>query len=99
MCLGMDLVDQGMFLVMARLLWAFDFNRAIDEVTGQEIVPDMDDVCTGLFTLPNPFKADIVPRDALRAQKIQQGWTRASEELLDENNQWKEIPVKAPRRD
>ncbi|RYP13624.1 hypothetical protein DL767_010634 [Monosporascus sp. MG133] len=93
MCLAMNLVDQSLFLAISRLLWAFDFKRAIDVTTQQEIVPDMDDLFDGLFTMPNPFRANIVPRGQARAQSIQEDWHKTSAELLDGDMQWKDVPV------
>ncbi|XXG96065.1 hypothetical protein Hte_002342 [Hypoxylon texense] len=92
MCLAMNLVDQSLFLAISRLLWAFDFNRAIDQKTKEEIIPDMEDLASGLFTMPNPFRARIVPRDQSRIDRIRQDWLQASEELLDQDMQWREVP-------
>lgn len=97
MCLAMNLVDQSLFLVMARLLWAFDFKRAVDDETGLDIVPDMDDLQFGLFVLPKPFPANIVPRTADRAQRIRAEWDQAAGELLDENLQWRTKPQSTPQ--
>ncbi|CAJ2505669.1 Uu.00g130630.m01.CDS01 [Anthostomella pinea] len=93
MCLATNLVDQFLFLAISRLLWSFDFKRAIDEKTKQEIIPDMNDLAKGLFTMPSPFKANILPRYGARAQRIREDWSNASKELLDDGSQWKEIPV------
>lgn len=90
MCLAMNLVDQSLFLVMARLLWALDFNRAVDQETGLEIVPDMNDLQFGLFVMPNPFAANIVPRSAPKARRIREEWDLTAGTFLDENLQWKE---------
>ncbi|KAJ8123116.1 hypothetical protein ONZ43_g856 [Nemania bipapillata] len=98
MCLAMNLADQFMFLAIARLLWAFDFNRAVDGKTMQEIIPDMESLSNGLFTMPHPFAADIKPRCGKRAEQIREAWQRAKTELLDQDLQWKEIPV-SPLKD
>ena len=37
---------------ISRLLWAFDFKRAVDPVTKLEIFPNMDDLADGAFTQP-----------------------------------------------
>jgi hypothetical protein len=81
-----------MFLAIARLLWAFDFKRAVDEKTKQEIVPDMEDLTAGLFAMPEPFKANIIPRDRAKSQRIVEEWQKVSVELLDKDMQWKEAP-------
>jgi len=90
-CQGIHIADRSLFLAISRLLWAFDFNRAVDEVTKQEIVPDMSDLSDGLFVLPNPFKANIIPRDANKTQRVREEWAPMSN-LLDEESQWKTVP-------
>jgi hypothetical protein len=87
----MHIADRSLFLAISRLLWGFDFRRAVDEATGKEIVPDMDDITEGLFVLPKPFKANIVPRDAAKAARVREEWAKM-EELLDGELQWKNVP-------
>ncbi|KAF2685185.1 cytochrome P450 [Lentithecium fluviatile CBS 122367] len=91
MCQGMHIADRSLFLAMSRTLWAFDFKRAIDEKTGQEIIPDENNVVDGLFMCPKPFAANIVPRSANKVARVEQ---EASEvmKLLDEGLQWKTVP-------
>lgn len=91
LCQGMHIADRSLFLAISRLLWAFDFKRAIDPETGKEIVPDMNDITEGLFVLPKPFKANIVPRTAAKAARVREEWGKM-EELLDGDLQWKAVP-------
>ncbi|KAG8164286.1 hypothetical protein KVR01_006204 [Diaporthe batatas] len=97
MCLAMNLVDQSLFLVISRLLWGLDFNRAVDPATGLEIVPDMEDLQFGLFVMPKPFPADIKPRSADRAQQIRDYWQQEAEKNLDGDLQWKAVPQTSPQ--
>ena len=90
-CQGMHIADRSIYLAISRLLWAFDFKRAVNSQTGEEIIPDMDDIADGMMSLPRPFKANIVPRDAYRAQCIRDEWMEISK-LLDAEAQWKEVP-------
>ncbi|RDW79387.1 hypothetical protein BP6252_04025 [Coleophoma cylindrospora] len=90
-CQGMHIADRSLFLAISRLLWAFDFNRAIDETTKQEIVPDSADVSDGLFIMPNPFRANIVPRNESKVTLLRREWAQM-QELLDEEMQWKTVP-------
>jgi len=92
LCQGMHIVDRSMFLAISRLLWAFDFRRARDEITGEEIIPDMDDLTDGMFMLPRPFKSNIVPRDEAKARAINDEWQKVKRDLLDKDLQWKEAP-------
>ncbi|KAI0134463.1 cytochrome P450 [Xylariales sp. AK1849] len=91
LCQGMHIADRSLYLAIARLLWAFDFHRSIDEKTGQEIVPDMKDLTEGLFVLPKPFKVDIVPRSSSKASCVREEWSKMTD-LLDGDSQWKAVP-------
>ncbi|KAI8956210.1 cytochrome P450 [Xylaria longipes] len=66
-CQGMHIADRSIFLAISRLLWAFDFKRAVDSQTNEEKIPDMDDLADRIMSLPNPFPADIVPRNSYKA--------------------------------
>lgn len=90
-CLGMHIADRSMFLGISRLLWAFDFKRAIDPETKLEIVPDQDNLLDGVFILPKPFKADIRPRSERKAERVREEWEGAKG-LLDGDGQWKAVP-------
>ncbi|RWA04264.1 hypothetical protein EKO27_g10840 [Xylaria grammica] len=90
-CQGMHIADRSIFLAISRLLWAFDFNRATDPETGEEIIPDMNDLAEGIMALPNPFPSDIQPRSPGKAAVIQEKWTEVSK-LLNEEQQWEVVP-------
>ena len=83
---------------MARTLWAFDLNRAVDPGTGQEIIPDVDNIEDGLFICPSPFTANILPRSQERAMAVQEEW-KSMVELLDDRMQWKTVPEGLKWRD
>jgi hypothetical protein len=90
-CQGMHIADRSIYLAISRLLWAFDFKRAVDPETKKEIVPDMDDLADGMMSLPHPFQANIVPRNAYKAQCVRDEWADVAK-LLDAEAQWKEVP-------
>ena len=90
-CQGMHIADRSVFLAMSRLLWAFDFHRAVDLKTGQELIPDMSNLADGMMSFPNPFPTDIRPRNAFKAEYIRQEWDQMLR-LLDEQEQWKAVP-------
>ena len=50
----MHAVERSMFLVIARLMWAFDIRRATDD-DGNKIVPDQDDLVGGFLMQPRRF--------------------------------------------
>ncbi|KFA67216.1 hypothetical protein S40285_06288 [Stachybotrys chlorohalonatus IBT 40285] len=89
-CQGMHIADRSVFLAISRLLWAFDFNRALDH-EGNEIIPDMNDMADGIMMLPKPFSADIRPRNGTKAESIKQEWGQMLQ-MLDEDQQWKKVP-------
>ncbi|KAI0861227.1 cytochrome P450 [Xylaria cubensis] len=90
LCQGMHIADRTMFLAIARVLWAFDLRRATDKKTGEEVVPEMDDLTSGLFAEPMPFQAAIIPR-AGKVARVREEW-RKMQSLLDDNMQWKAVP-------
>lgn len=93
MCQGIHIAERSLFLAVSRLLWAFDFQRAVDPATGREIpLSDADDLQGGMFVMPRPFQARIIPRDDEKARIVNEAWKEASENFLDENLQWKSVP-------
>jgi hypothetical protein len=89
-CQGMHIADRSLFLSISRLLWAFNFEKAVDG-QGREIVPDQDDLTEGFLVQPSPFPAKIIPRSETHAQAIRKEWD-GCQTLLDESQQWKEVP-------
>ncbi|KAL2402864.1 Cytochrome P450 monooxygenase [Exophiala dermatitidis] len=77
-CSGQPLAEQGLFLSLATLLWAFDIKPGLDE-NGNEVKLDIYAYTKSENTRPEPFKArfiprtkgieDIIRREAARAQK------------------------------
>jgi len=79
-CSGQGLAEQGTFLSIARLLWAFNIQKALDD-RGEEIPVDIFDYTNGLNMRPRPFKCRFTPRgEAVRATVEAEG-KRALEEL------------------
>ncbi|ORY59540.1 cytochrome P450 [Pseudomassariella vexata] len=90
-CQGMHIADRSLFLAISRLLWGFDFQRAVDKETGQQTIPDMDDWAEGVMMFPKPFATKIQPRSAYTAACVRQEWAQI-EKLLDGQRQWKLVP-------
>ncbi|OTB10567.1 hypothetical protein K445DRAFT_308698 [Daldinia sp. EC12] len=90
-CQGMHIADRSVFLAISRLLWAFDFQRAIDPDANQEIIPGTNDFTEGLMVFPRPFPAKIIPRDDGKVRTIREEWEQVSK-LLDGQSQWKTVP-------
>ncbi|KAL7787173.1 cytochrome P450 [Trichoderma ceciliae] len=98
LCQGMHIADRSLFLAISRTLWAFDLKRPVDKMTGEEIIPDVDNIKDGLFISPMPFAADIMPRSENRATAIKKEWESVAE-LLDDNMQWNSVPEGLKWRD
>ncbi|KAI1363146.1 cytochrome P450 [Xylaria arbuscula] len=91
LCQGMHIADRNLYLAISRLLWAFEFKRPIDKSTGQEIIPNVEDLTEGLIVCPKPFAANIYPRSSLKAEIIRSEWSKMKG-LLDDDLQWKSVP-------
>ncbi|KAI0164381.1 cytochrome P450 [Hypoxylon sp. FL1284] len=93
LCQGMHIADRSLFLAIARMLWAFDFERAVDQLTGEEIVPDMEELIpeAGLLVQPKPFQAIIKPRSEWKASQVKEEWHKMTK-LLDKDMQWETVP-------
>ncbi|RYC56736.1 hypothetical protein CHU98_g9465 [Xylaria longipes] len=71
-CLGMHIAERSLFIAIARMMWAFEFHPEKDS-QGNDVLPDGETLTEGLSVRPQRFKAQIVPRDADRAQMIGSG--------------------------
>lgn len=89
-CQGMHIADRSLFLGIARLLWAFNIERAVD-ANGHEVVPDPNELTQGFIVHPKPFPAKITPRSEHHAELVRKEWEEC-QVLLDEDKQWKEVP-------
>jgi hypothetical protein len=90
-CQGMHIADRSLFLAIARLLWAFNFDRVVSAESGKPIIPDAEDITEGIMSIPSPFPVHIVPQSTKRAEAVAAAWSQATD-LLDEHGQWKVVP-------
>lgn len=61
-CVGYNFANQVLFIQMAMMLWAFNFEAPLDD-SGKPIVPDRSaTIDAGVVVLPAPFKTKITPR-------------------------------------
>lgn len=85
-CPGLHLADRNMFVAMAKLLWAFNFEKFIDPVTGEVTEPDSDIVTgynsNGLVMFAYPFKLKVTPRSEARRETIMHEFARAKSEVF-----------------
>ncbi|KIW46589.1 uncharacterized protein PV06_02254 [Exophiala oligosperma] len=72
-CAGYNLAENSLFILTARLLWAFDVKAPIDQTTGEPLEYDLWDFpATNMFG-PNQFRAEFKVRDAGRREQILAG--------------------------
>lgn len=90
-CQGMHIADRSIYLAISRLLWAFDFRRAVHPETVREVIPDMNDLAEGAMMFPSPFPADIRPRSPAKAASVRREWDQVAK-LLDRDGQWETVP-------
>lgn len=86
-CSGRNIARNGLFIHMAKLLWAFDVEVGISEITDER--ERVDDLAgsEGFVFIPKPFKAFFRPRDQRARDLIEkQGSTHGIDhaELLDQ---------------
>lgn len=80
-CPGMHLAENSLFITLAKILWAFRIEPPLD-ANGHELPVDLSDEAyePGVNTLPKPFKARFIPRNARRAEVIQAEWAQAEKD-------------------
>jgi hypothetical protein len=92
LCQGMHIAERSLFLAIARLVWAYSFEKARDS-NGQPVTPDTEDLVGGLTVTPAAFKAIITPRSKEKAGIITKDWKYCEDVLLDpQTKQWKNVP-------
>lgn len=89
LCSGTHIAERSMFFAIARMLWAFNLDKAVD-TEGREITPDQDALTDGFLVQPVPFPAKITPRSEKHADIVREAWQEA-QELLDRDKQWAKI--------
>jgi hypothetical protein len=57
--------------MLARLLWAFRIEHAVDEVTGEKIEIDTEAYEEKLITGPKPFRVQFTPRSQQHVRVIE----------------------------
>ncbi|CAK7222846.1 hypothetical protein SBRCBS47491_005001 [Sporothrix bragantina] len=73
-CSGQALAEQGVWITIARLLWAYNISKYRDPVTKKEEDVDIFAFTNGLNMRPQPFRCSIVPRsDEIRETLEREG--------------------------
>ena len=83
-CQGSQIAEDSLFIVCARMLWAFDFQPSRDGTTGSPLIPDiLDEEGTwteGLISLPRIFPVNFVPRSEATADIIRKRYAEVQSE-------------------
>jgi hypothetical protein len=92
MCQGMHIAERSLLMGVARMLWAFNFERPTDE--NENLIPvDIDDLVGGLTVQPRDFEVKILPRTKDKADLLRQTWKDVERDLLDPvTKQWIQVP-------
>ncbi|KAH7047314.1 putative cytochrome P450 [Macrophomina phaseolina] len=85
-CPGQHVAEQGLFLAVARWLWAFDTEKCGD----MEV--DLDAYRPGIVACLENFEATVKPRSAEKAALAEKFWSMDKAEFLDERGQWCKSP-------
>ncbi|KAK1480709.1 hypothetical protein CTAM01_14271 [Colletotrichum tamarilloi] len=80
-CPGMHLAENSLFITLAKILWAFKIEPALDP-NGKELPIDLSDEAyePGINTLPKPFKVRFTSRNNRRAEVLKSEWFQAERE-------------------
>lgn len=79
-CTGQHVATNSLFINIARLLWAFNIEHAVDE-SGKQIEADPLGYTQGFNSGPLPFKARFVPRNAERRAAVDKAWASAEKDV------------------
>lgn len=77
-CSGMHVADNSLFILFAKLLWAFDILPPLD-ANGKPMPVNLSDdqFILGAVTMPKPFRCRFVPRNAEVEKTLVREWEEA----------------------
>lgn len=80
-CPGIHLAENGLFLAVANLIWAYEFRPPL-QADGQEMRLNLSDEAfhDGAIRIPKPYEVRIIPRNASRLALVKSTWQKAKEE-------------------
>lgn len=80
-CPGIHLAENGLFLAVANIIWAYEFRPLLSE-DGEMIKLDVGDAAflDGAIRIPKPYKIRIIPRNKKRLDLVKDTWERAKKD-------------------
>lgn len=85
-CPGLHLAENSMYIVTAKLLWAFEIRPPMGANNEEEAMDVSDQAYEpGVNTLPKPFRVRFIPRNKNREETLVEEWKRAEGEAASEN--------------
>lgn len=78
-CTGQHVSTNSMFIIVARLLWTFDFRHAAEN--GKRVEIDDMAFTSGFNSRPEPFKVDFVPRSGHVQDVVRREWVSADKDI------------------
>lgn len=79
-CTGQHVSANSMFIIIARLLWTFNFKHAVDE-NGRRIEIDDMAFTSGFNSRPEPFKMQFEARDKQKRVAVESEWQNADKNI------------------
>ncbi|KAI0551784.1 O-methylsterigmatocystin oxidoreductase [Xylaria curta] len=78
LCPGMHFAVNSLYIGLAKILWAFEIKRPVDE-NGKEIELDVSDegYMDGRFTVPKPYRLRFIPRSPEIEKIVRRDWAEA----------------------
>ena len=84
LCPGIHLAERNLFAALAKLLWAFSFEKEVDE-NGRVMEPDTNYATgwnEGLVTCTKNFPCRVVPRSPERVETIMREFAQAEADVF-----------------
>ena len=79
-CTGRHIARNSLFLLMARILWAFDIEAPLGK-DGKPVPVDDMAFGSGLVSSPDPFEAVFVPRSLKAKEVVEREWLGTEKKL------------------
>jgi hypothetical protein len=71
-CLGKQMAQNSLFIVIARILWAYNISHCY--VNGKKVSVDSLDTAQTIINGPSPFEASFSIRSPAHQRIVEQGW-------------------------